>query len=106
MALTAESSPYYPAWVSEGERDLDAVRKAVADRDFEVLAQVAGQCSEDACDDDRSPRSCIGVLGALPFWSGWRRGKEKVPCFFTMDAGPNVKSSFLEGADAFPASAS
>jgi diphosphomevalonate decarboxylase len=94
MAHTALTSPYYDAWVAASPQDLRAARAAVLARDFEALALV-------------SERSCLRMhaLAAaadpgLLYWNGatvealhavraLRRAG--TPCFFTVDAGPQVK---------------
>jgi diphosphomevalonate decarboxylase len=94
MTHTALTSPYYEAWVTASPADLRAARDAVLARDFEALALV-------------SERSCLRMhaLAAsadpgLLYWNGatvealhavraLRRAG--TPCFFTVDAGPQVK---------------
>lgn len=100
MLLTAETSPYYPAWVTGADLDLDDARRAIAHRDFEALAEVA-------------ERSCLKMhavaLAAQPGLLYWRgptvecihRIRELrmkgVPVFFTVDAGPQVKAICMPG---------
>jgi len=94
MHLTADTSPYYPAWVASASADLSEARGAVAQRDIESLGQVA-------------EHSCLKMhalmLSARPGLLYWRPGTvaaietvhtlrdEGVPAWFTMDAGPQVK---------------
>src|SRR5690606_28356715 len=41
MDRSAQSSPYYPAWVATHPADMDEARRAILARDFEALAIVA-----------------------------------------------------------------
>lgn len=95
MRATAETSPYYSAWLAQSEPDLEAARRAVAERDLERLGDVA-------------ERSCLAMhasaMAARPgiiYFSGvtiegyhavraLRRAG--VPAWFTCDAGPHVKA--------------
>ena len=100
MRRTAESSPYFGAWVADQARDLDAAEQAVATRDFEQLAAV-------------TERSCMKMHGVMlandPWLLYWNaatvdcihlvrglRGGGLGVCF-TIDAGPQVKAVCLPG---------
>lgn len=94
MTLTAQTSPYYPSWISSCRQDLISAQKAVADRDFTALGEIA----------ERSALSMhAAALAASPgivFWNGTTvegihlarslraRGVE---AYFTCDAGPQPK---------------
>ncbi|MEM9057455.1 MAG: diphosphomevalonate decarboxylase [Pseudomonadota bacterium] len=95
MTHTAETSPYYAAWVDTAAADLEAGRAAVAARDFAALAQV-------------SERSCLKMhavaMAADPGLIYWNASTvdclrcvrelraDGCPVFFTIDAGPQVKA--------------
>lgn len=94
MVRTFQTSPYHTGWVTRVERDLPGARRAVAERDFLTLAALA----EGSC------LAMFGsMLGAVPpvlYWQAgsvaamhavWAWRREGVPCFFTLDAGPNIK---------------
>lgn len=95
MVHTANTSPYYAAWIETAERDMEDARAAIAARDFAALAQV-------------SERSCLKMHAmaqaadpGLLYWNAstvdcmkaireLREGGCEV--FFTIDAGPQVKA--------------
>ncbi|MEE8409027.1 MAG: diphosphomevalonate decarboxylase [Myxococcota bacterium] len=94
MQQTAQTSPYFDAWIASSEDDLQAVRQAINNRDFGRLADVG-------------ERSCLKMhavaMAADPgilFWNDTtvrlmhavrdlRAGG--TAAFFTIDAGPQVK---------------
>ena len=95
MVLTEHTSPYYRSWVESSPADLDELRRAVADRDFEALAEV----SEASC--LKMHAVMLSARPGLVYWNGTtveclRRVRELraegVPVFFTIDAGPQVKA--------------
>ena len=100
MRHTAETSPYYPAWIESHPGDLAEARRAIAARDLAALGEV-------------TERSCLtmhaSALAARPgilYWSGATvdgfhvvralRG-EGVGVWFTADAGPHVKALCAPG---------
>jgi diphosphomevalonate decarboxylase len=101
MERSAESSPYYSAWVATQGDDLVTARAAIRARDFAALAEVA-------------ERNCLkmhaAALAATPpllYWNGAtvecvhairRLRASGVPVFFTIDAGPQVKAICLAEA--------
>lgn len=101
MTRSAQTSPYYPAWVETHGADLDAVRHAIAARDFEALGEVA----EFNC--LKMHAAALAARPALLYWSGATvdcmhavrhlRGSG-VPVFFTIDAGPQLKAVCEPGA--------
>jgi diphosphomevalonate decarboxylase len=103
MRLSAESSPYYPAWVESTCTDFAAALDIVAQRDFEGLAELA-------------EHSCLKMHGlmlatrpGLLYWNAATLAclhavrtlrAAGTPVFFTVDAGPQVKAICLPGAAA------
>ena len=101
MNLSAETSPFFPAWVKHQDQDLRTARAAVVDRDFTALAEV-------------SEHNCLKMHSVM--WASrppvvyWNKAtvacmetvrqlqKEGVPVFFTIDAGPQVKAVCLPDA--------
>lgn len=97
------TSPFYSSWLERQDDDLNAAREAVLDRDFGKLAAVA----EHNCLKmhsvmwsskppivywNNATLSCMETIRALQ--------SERVPVFFTIDAGPQVKAVCLpEAAD-------
>jgi diphosphomevalonate decarboxylase len=101
MTLSAETSPYYRAWVESHAADLDAARAAIADRDFAALADVA----ESSC--LKMHAAAISTAPPLLYWNGAtvdclqrirRLRAAGMPVFFTIDAGPQVKAICLPEA--------
>ena len=95
MKLSAESSPYYQAWVDSHPMDLDVARSAIANRDFARLAEI----SESSCLKMHAAAMC--TQPPLLYWNGTtidclHRITELraagLPVFFTVDAGPQVKA--------------
>jgi len=108
MQRSAQSSPYYAAWVDTSPRDLAAARAAIAARDFEKLAAVA----EHSC--LKMHAAALASEPALLYWNAatvecmhaiWRLRREGVAVFFTIDAGPQVKAVCAPGARAQVAAA-
>jgi diphosphomevalonate decarboxylase len=103
MTLSAESSPYYPAWVDSHPADLGIARAAIAERDFATLADV----SESSC--LKMHAAAMSTAPPLLYWNGatvdcLNRIRELraagMPVFFTIDAGPQVKAICLPEAAA------
>lgn len=100
MNHTMETSPYYPTWVDRVAGDLEVARKAIRQRDFEALAEVA---------EHSALKMHASMLAARPGLIYWHPGT--VAClhavramraegrgvFFTVDAGPQVKAVCLPG---------
>jgi diphosphomevalonate decarboxylase len=94
MNLSADTSPYYREWVNSSQSDLNAMRAAVKNKDFEKLGELTEYSALK--------------MHALPLTSRpavlyWNRTtldlieevrllrKQGTPAYFTMDAGPQVK---------------
>jgi diphosphomevalonate decarboxylase len=95
MMRSAQSSPYYPAWVDSHPADMAAARAAVLARDFERLAEV----SEHSC--LKMHAAAMAGRPPLVYWNAatldclhavTRLRAGGVPVFFTIDAGPQVKA--------------
>ena len=94
MELTRETSPYYAAWVAGAETDLAMARDAIADRDFQKLADV----SELSC--LKMHALMMSAQPGLVYWhAATLEGIHRVrqlrsaghAVFFTIDAGPQLK---------------
>ncbi|HEY8520782.1 MAG TPA: diphosphomevalonate decarboxylase [Gammaproteobacteria bacterium] len=108
MGRSAESSPYYPAWVATHPADMAAARAAIAARDFDALADVA----EHSC--LKMHAAALAARPPLFYWNGVtvacleavrKLRAAGVPVFFTVDAGPQVKAICAPGARARVAAA-
>ena len=94
MANTVATSPFYAGWLQGVAEDLPVARAAILARDFTVL----GEAAERSC--LRMHGSMLGAVPPLLYWQPatiavmqavWHWRQEGLPCFFTIDAGPNVK---------------
>ncbi len=101
MALSEQTSPYYPAWVETHGADLEAGLVAVQKRDFLKLAELA----EHNC--LKMHAVMLSTRPPLIYWTPatlacLQRVRELraagVPVFFTIDAGPQLKAVCLPEA--------
>lgn len=94
MRRTVETSPFYPGWVESTEKDLAEMKDAIKRRDFEHVGRLT----------ERSAlKMHATTLGAVEPFTYWEPDSlvamdmvrtlrsEGYSCYFTMDAGPNVK---------------
>jgi len=94
MNRTAETSPYFQAWVSSHAADLDACERGLRDGDLDVVG---------AAMEHSTLKMHASALAAQPglwywtptSWSVMERVRDLRDdggqCYFTMDAGPHVK---------------
>jgi diphosphomevalonate decarboxylase len=94
MARTVATSPFFPGWLEGVAQDLPQARQAILDRDFTALAEAAERSAL------RMHGSMLGTVPPLLYWQPgtvaviqavWEWRAEGLPCFLTIDAGPNVK---------------
>ncbi len=100
MLRSAETSPYYPAWVDNQTADLDEAQSALANRDFQRLAEV----SEFNC--LKMHALTLSSRPALVYWNATTMAliakvrdlrTAGIGVFFTIDAGPQIKAVCLPG---------
>ncbi|MEM7765009.1 MAG: diphosphomevalonate decarboxylase [Pseudomonadota bacterium] len=98
MRTSKQTSPFYPAWIETHEADMAAAAGAIAQRDFERLANI----SEHSCLKMHAVMQA--TRPAMLYWNS-----ATVACmhavhalrasgtgvFFTIDAGPQVKAVCL-----------
>lgn len=94
MKNTVESSPFYLGWLESTAKDLIDIKKAIHLRDFQKMGEIT---------ESNGMKMHGTMLGANPPLSYWEPDsvvamqvvrqlrQEGIPCYFTMDAGPNVK---------------
>jgi len=99
MAQTVKTCPYYKDWVRTVEEDLKIVREGILKKDF----QKVGSRAEYNC--LKMHALMMTTKPPIIYWQPitleiirevilWR--KEGLECYFTIDAGPNVKILCLE----------
>ena len=94
MERTVTTSPFYPAWVEGAERDLMDMKQALYEDDFEKIGTLT---EKSAMKMHATTMGAIppvtyfepATLEAMQFVRDLR--KEGIFCYYTMDAGPNVK---------------
>ena len=94
MTGSAETSPYYAAWIASSPDDIEIMRSAIRRKDLERV----GEMSEYSC--MKMHALMLATRPALIYWNGTTvdifhqvrelRGKN-IPAWFTVDAGPQVK---------------
>jgi diphosphomevalonate decarboxylase len=94
MRRTVETSPFFPAWTEATERDVAHMLDAVRAGDLATLGELA---------ESNALRMHATMLGARPPVRYWTEHTVAVldrvqalradglPCWATIDAGPNVK---------------
>lgn len=99
MKHTQETSPLYAAWPGKVAQDLNALHRAIANRDFELLGRTA---------ESNALAMHATMMAAWPPLVYWQPEslaamrqvhalrEQRVPVYFTMDAGPNLKLLFLD----------
>jgi diphosphomevalonate decarboxylase len=94
MRTTAETSPYFAAWVASHPADLEAAERAIASRDFALL----GEVTERSCLTMHA--SAMAARPAVVYFRGAtveglhavrKIRSEGLPAYFTCDAGPHIK---------------
>lgn len=94
MAQTVETCPYYEGWLKTVNQDLNIIRKGILNKDFTLL----GSQAEYNC--LKMHALMMTTKPAIIYWIpptieiiqniiSWRQ--EGLECYFTIDAGPNVK---------------
>lgn len=98
MRRTVETSPFYEGWLKSIPEDLSQIKKAISDKDFTRLGEIA-------------EANCLKMhatsLAAKPPFTYWidstirvmqqvqEMREQGIPAYFTIDAGPNVKVLYL-----------
>lgn len=94
MKSTVETSPFYSGWVKNAKTDIEDIKIAIKNRDIDEVGKIT----------ERNALMMHGtMLGARPPILYWQKETMEameivrglrdmgVSCYFTMDAGPNVK---------------
>lgn len=99
MSQTVKTSPYYEGWLKTVDEDLDVVRNGIKKKDFTAV----GLCAEQNC--LKMHAAMMTTKPSIIYWKpatmeiihsvlSWRY--EGMKCYFTIDAGPNVKVMCLD----------
>ena len=99
MELCAKTSTYFDEWVKQSEIDFVNMKKYLAENDLEkvgILTEENALRMHKTTETANSPFSYFNekTYEAMDFVKNLRNNGEK--CYFTMDAGPNVKVLCLE----------
>lgn len=95
MIRTAETAPYYKAWIESSGTDLVDVRRALASRNFTRLGEVA----EHSC--MKMHGLIMSARPSMLYWEPgtvelirtiWDLRSQGTPAYVTIDAGPQVKA--------------
>lgn len=92
MRSTVETSPYYPAWAKDAEREVKEIVRFIKRRDLEAVGEIAERNAwrMHATALGANPPLCYlkpATLGVIEACRQLR--KEGVGVWFTLDAGPN-----------------
>ena len=95
MQTVVETSPYYQGWIQSTTADLEAIKKAIQNRDFQKVGEIT---------ESNALKMHALNLSAQPHFNYFEpmslaimqeveriREEEHIPCYYTLDAGPNVK---------------
>lgn len=94
MQLSVDTSPYYSQWVKQADLDLIDIKQAIADKDFTKLGNIS---------ELNAMRMHALTISADPDFTYFNGGtlsiieevkqlrKAGIECYYTIDAGPNVK---------------
>jgi len=100
MQSSGNASDFYPPWVEHAERDLVAMRHAIAERDFGAV----GELTEYSC--LKMHGLMLSTRPGLIYWNAATVAAmhavrslraDGVPVYFTIDAGPQVKALCAPG---------
>lgn len=95
MQTVVETSPYYQGWIQSTTADLESIKKAIQNRDFQKVGEIT---------ESNALKMHALNLSAHPHFNYFEpmslaimqeveriREEEHIPCYYTLDAGPNVK---------------
>jgi diphosphomevalonate decarboxylase len=94
MRLTRDTSPFYRAWTGGVRDDFDAAARAARERDIRELGRIAESNCLRMHASAMAARPPVLYLapGTLAAMARTRKLRDDgIPCFFTVDAGPQVK---------------
>ncbi|MCH5461447.1 diphosphomevalonate decarboxylase [Secundilactobacillus sp. HBUAS58055] len=102
MRLAVETSPFYSAWIKASQADFETVKTAIQNEDFELLGHTSEQNAMrmHALTLSSDPNFTYFNADSIQAMNMVKELRlQGISCYFTMDAGPNVKI-ICQGADA------
>jgi diphosphomevalonate decarboxylase len=99
MSQTVSTSPYYRAWLETIENDVENMKKAIIEKKFTQLGMIAEKnaLKMHATMHTTSPPNIYWKSGSLELMQKvFELREEGLECYFTMDAGPQVKILCLD----------
>jgi len=94
MAQTVATSPYYKGWLDSVNEDLEKIRKGIKEKNFGLVGETAEyNCLKmHATMMTTRPPIIYWLPGTMEIMQWVRSIRESgTPCYFTIDAGPQVK---------------
>ena len=94
MRRTVETSSFYQGWLDSVEGDLYQLKQAIKTKDFQLLGETMER------NGLKMHGTTLAAQQPFTYWSPdslkamdavRQLRKQGIPCYFTMDAGPNVK---------------
>jgi diphosphomevalonate decarboxylase len=92
MRLTVESSPYYPAWAVDAEREVARAASLIRERNLEGLGELSERNAwrMHATSLAADPPLCYLKPATLELILRLKEERRRgIPVWFTLDAGPN-----------------
>lgn len=94
MQTVVKTSPFYQEWVKKAQADLAAIKPAIAAHDIQQTGAIAesNAMAMHALNLTATPHFTYFTAGSLTAMHCVEELRAKgIPCYYTMDAGPNVK---------------
>ena len=93
MSLTRDTSRFYQYWLDHVDQDLADAKEAIHHKDFKHLGEVieANGLRMHATNLGAQPPFTYMVQESYDAMAIVHQCREAGSCYFTMDAGPNVK---------------
>lgn len=94
MEYTVKTSPFYALWPEEVEKDLNEIIPAIENQDVDKIGEIA---------EHNAMKMHASMIASRPSFTYWEKDsllamelvrnlrEEGLSCYYTMDAGPNVK---------------
>lgn len=94
MARAVNTSPYYPAWIQTATKQLKEIKQAIKEKDFTSLGQISelNALEMHVLNLSSTPHfsyfepTTISIMNLVE-----RLRARGIECYYTIDAGPNVK---------------